>query len=46
MAALIEHVRAGRPGEGMAEAVRQMGVVLADHFPKGATLIRTNCPTA
>ncbi len=35
MAALIEHVRAGRPGEGMAEAVRQMGVVLAEHFPKG-----------
>lgn len=35
MAALIDHVRAGRPGEGMAEAVRQMGVVLAEHFPKG-----------
>lgn len=35
MAALIDHVRAGRPGEGMAEAVRQMGVVLAQHFPLG-----------
>jgi putative membrane protein len=35
MAALIDHVRAGRPGEGIAEAVRQMGVVLAEHFPKG-----------
>ncbi|WP_256837503.1 TPM domain-containing protein, partial [Sphingopyxis sp. KK2] len=35
MAALIDHVRAGRPGEGMAEAVRQMGIVLAEHFPKG-----------
>ena len=35
MAALIDHVRAGRPGAGMAEAVRQMGVVLAEHFPKG-----------
>jgi len=35
MAALIERVRAGKPGEGMAEAVRQMGVVLAEHFPKG-----------
>ena len=35
MAALIDHVRAGRPGDGMAEAVRQMGVVLAEHFPKG-----------
>lgn len=36
MAALIDHVRAGRPGEGMAEAVRQMGVVLAEHFPRGS----------
>lgn len=35
MAALIEHVRNGRPGEGMAAAVTQMGVVLAEHFPKG-----------
>ena len=36
MAALIERVRAGRPGEGMAEAVRQMGIVLAEHFPRGS----------
>jgi putative membrane protein len=36
MIALIGHVREGRPGEGMAEAVRQMGVVLAEHFPKGS----------
>lgn len=36
MAALIDHVRAGRPGEGMAEAVSQMGLVLAEHFPKGS----------
>lgn len=36
MLALIRHVRAGRPGEGMAEAVRQMGIVLAEHFPKGS----------
>lgn len=36
MAGLIDHVRAGRPGEGMAAAVRQMGVVLAAHFPKGS----------
>jgi putative membrane protein len=36
MIALIDHVHAGRPGEGMAEAVRQMGVVLAEHFPKGS----------
>ena len=33
MAALIERVRVGKPGEGMAEAVRHMGVVLAEHFP-------------
>lgn len=36
MAALIDHVRAGRPGEGMAEAVQQMGIVLARHFPRGS----------
>lgn len=36
MDALIEHVRAGRPGEGMADAVRQMGTVLATHFPRGS----------
>jgi putative membrane protein len=35
MAGLIERVRVGKPGEGMAEAVRQMGIVLAEHFPKG-----------
>ena len=36
MIALIDNLREGRPGEGMAEAVRQMGVVLAEHFPKGS----------
>ena len=36
MAALIERVRAGQPGAGMAEAVRQMGIVLAEHFPRGS----------
>ena len=36
MAALIERVRVGQPGEGMAEAVRQMGIVLAEHFPRGS----------
>lgn len=36
MAALIDRVRQGKPGEGMAEAVRQMGVVLAAHFPRGS----------
>ena len=34
MVALIDRVRVGQPGEGMAEAVRQMGAVLAEHFPK------------
>lgn len=33
MAALIDGVRGGRAAEGMAEAVRQVGVVLARHFP-------------
>ena len=36
MAALIDLVRKGQPGEGMAEAVRQMGLVLAAHFPRGS----------
>jgi putative membrane protein len=36
MAALISEVRAGEPGKGMAEAVRLMSVVLAEHFPKGS----------
>lgn len=36
MIALIDHVREARPGEGMAEAVRQMGAVLTEHFPKGS----------
>jgi putative membrane protein len=34
MAALVGAVREGRPGDGMAEAVRQVGAVLAEHFPK------------
>jgi len=34
MVALIDLVRKGKPGEGMAEAVKQMGVVLTEHFPK------------
>ncbi|MBU0825593.1 MAG: hypothetical protein KKA44_13010 [Alphaproteobacteria bacterium] len=36
MDALIERVRAGEPGAGMAAAVTQMGVVLAQHFPRGS----------
>ncbi|HJT40234.1 MAG TPA: TPM domain-containing protein [Sphingobium sp.] len=34
MAALIDAVRDGRPAEGMAEAVRQVGVILTQHFPR------------
>jgi putative membrane protein len=33
MAALIDAVREDRAADGMAEAVRQVGVVLARHFP-------------
>lgn len=36
MVALLDKVKAGQPGEGMAEAVRQMGIVLAEHFPNGS----------
>jgi putative membrane protein len=34
MAALITAIRAGRPGEGLAEEVRQVGAILATHFPR------------
>lgn len=34
MAALIDAIRAGQPGEGLAQAVRQVGAVLAAHFPR------------
>ncbi|WP_394652858.1 TPM domain-containing protein [uncultured Sphingomonas sp.] len=33
MASLIAAVKDGRPGDGMAAAVREIGVVLAEHFP-------------
>ena len=36
MADLIEEVKAGRPGAGMAKAVGDIGAVLAEHFPKTA----------
>ncbi len=39
MIALIAHVREGHPGDGMAEAVRQVGIVLAEHFPKGDDVV-------
>ena len=34
MTALVAAVKDGRPGDGMAEAVAQVGVVLAEHFPR------------
>ena len=37
MAALLAHVKAGRPGEGIAAAVALIGGVLAEHFPKSAS---------
>ena len=36
MADLIEEVKAGRPGAGMAKAVERIGLVLSEHFPKSA----------
>jgi len=33
MARMIDHLKAGRPGEGMAAAVKAIGDVLAEHFP-------------
>ena len=37
MAALVREVAAGRPGAGMAAAVKLIGDVLAEHFPKSGT---------
>jgi putative membrane protein len=34
MTALLSHVKAGRPGEGIVAAVGIIGEVLAEHFPK------------
>ncbi len=34
MVALIDEIRAGQPGKGMAAAVQHVGVVLQEHFPK------------
>jgi len=36
MVALLDQVKAGNPGAGVAAAVAQMGVVLTEHFPKGS----------
>jgi putative membrane protein len=37
MAAMVAHLREGRPGEGMAAAVAKVGEVLAIHFPFSGT---------
>jgi len=34
MTALIDRVRAGHPGDGMAAAVTAIGTIVAEHFPK------------
>ncbi|MBB5711657.1 TPM domain-containing protein [Sphingomonas xinjiangensis] len=34
MAALIADVKDGRPGDGMAQAVAQIGAILTQHFPR------------
>jgi putative membrane protein len=34
MADLVEEVKAGRPGAGMARAVERIGAVLCEHFPR------------
>jgi len=34
MASLLEHVREGRPGDGIVAAIEQVGAVLAEHFPR------------
>jgi putative membrane protein len=34
MAALVDRVRAGQPGAGMAAAVTAIGGIVAEHFPK------------
>jgi putative membrane protein len=37
MALMIDHLKAGRPGEGMAAAVKAIGDILAEHFPHTGT---------
>lgn len=37
MAVLLAAVKEGRPGDGMAAAVEEIGVVLAEHFPRTGT---------
>ena len=37
MAGLLAHIRDGRPGDGMVEAIGAIGSVLAGHFPRTGT---------
>ena len=37
MAALLVEVKAGRPGDGIVAAVKIVGEVLAEHFPRSST---------
>jgi putative membrane protein len=37
MAALLVELKQGRVGDGMVAAISQVGVVLAEHFPRSAT---------
>ncbi len=37
MAALVDEVRVGRPAQGMAAAVAQIGAILSENFPKTET---------
>jgi putative membrane protein len=37
MAALVDEVRVGRPAQGMAAAVAQIGMILSENFPKTET---------
>ena len=37
MAGLLEHVREGRPADGIVAAIERVGAVLAEHFPRSAT---------
>jgi putative membrane protein len=34
MASLLDHVRDGRPGDGIVAAIERVGAVLAEHFPR------------
>ena len=36
MAALVEQVREGRPGDGICAAIEKVGAVLTEHFPRSA----------